>query len=158
MLLYTSGSTGAPKGVMVPHRQLLWNAFATTTAWQLGADDIGTASTPFFHTGGWHVFTTTLLAQGGAPNDEAAPVRADQEPSSPGAPAPESESDAKRKEAPMADDSLMAEEEPSGLNGLGITGTGRGSSERLAVPRCTVSAERAALSPRLCSFFTARPS
>jgi fatty-acyl-CoA synthase len=66
MLLYTSGSTGVPKGVMLPHRQLLWNALATTIGWRLGADDIGPAATPFFHTGGWHVFTTTLLSRGGA--------------------------------------------------------------------------------------------
>jgi fatty-acyl-CoA synthase len=66
MLLYTSGSTGVPKGVMLPHRQLLWNAMATTIGWRLGADDIGPAATPFFHTGGWHVFTTTLLSRGGA--------------------------------------------------------------------------------------------
>ncbi len=66
MLLYTSGSTGMPKGVMLPHRQLLWNAMATTIGWRLGADDIGPAATPFFHTGGWHVFTTTLLSRGGA--------------------------------------------------------------------------------------------
>lgn len=65
MLLYTSGSTGVPKGVMLPHRQLLWNAMATTVGWRLGADDIGPAATPFFHTGGWHVFTTTLLSRGG---------------------------------------------------------------------------------------------
>jgi len=69
-----------------------------------------------------------LLAQGGAPTDEAAPVRADQEPSSPGAPTPESDAnqDAKEKDAPMADGGLMAEEELSGLKGLGLTGTGRG--------------------------------
>lgn len=65
MLLYTSGSTGTPKGVIVPHRQILFNAIATTTAWQLGASDVGPAATPFFHTGGWHVFTTTLLFRGG---------------------------------------------------------------------------------------------
>ena len=65
MLLYTSGSTGHPKGVIIPHRQLLWNAIATTTAWQLGSDDVGPSATPFFHTGGWNVFTTPLLFRGG---------------------------------------------------------------------------------------------
>ncbi len=65
MLLYTSGSTGTPKGVVIPHRQILWNAIATTTAWQLGPNDVGPAATPFFHTGGWHVFTMPLLHRGG---------------------------------------------------------------------------------------------
>jgi fatty-acyl-CoA synthase len=65
MLLYTSGSTGKPKGAVLPHRQLLHNAIATTTGWELGASDVAPVTTPFFHTGGWHVFTTPLLHAGG---------------------------------------------------------------------------------------------
>ena len=65
MLLYTSGSTGKPKGVVLPHRQLFYNAYATTTGWELGAGDVAPVATPFFHTGGWHVFTTPLLHVGG---------------------------------------------------------------------------------------------
>ena len=65
LILYTSGSTGQPKGVIIPHRQILFNAIATTTAWELGPDDVAPVSTPFFHTGGWNVFATPLWHRGG---------------------------------------------------------------------------------------------
>lgn len=65
LILYTSGSTGAPKGAILPHRQLFYNGVATTTAWELGADDIAPVATPFFHTGGWNVFATPLWQRGG---------------------------------------------------------------------------------------------
>jgi fatty-acyl-CoA synthase len=34
-LLYTSGTTGKPKGVMIPPRQDAWNAYKTDNAWGL---------------------------------------------------------------------------------------------------------------------------
>jgi fatty-acyl-CoA synthase len=65
LILYTSGSTGRPKGAVLPHRQIFWNAVATTTAWELGADDVAPVSTPLFHTGGLNVFATPLWNRGG---------------------------------------------------------------------------------------------
>ncbi|MBA3343275.1 MAG: acyl--CoA ligase [Gemmatimonadaceae bacterium] len=66
MVIYTSGSTGRPKGAVLPHRQLLYNAIATTIAWELGSSDVAPITTPFFHTGGWHVFATPLWLRGGS--------------------------------------------------------------------------------------------
>lgn len=65
MVIYTSGSTGLPKGAVLSHRQLLFNAIATTTAWELGSDDVAPITTPFFHVGGWNVFATPLWLRGG---------------------------------------------------------------------------------------------
>jgi fatty-acyl-CoA synthase len=65
LILYTSGSTGQPKGVIIPQRQIFFNAVATTTGWELGHTDVAPVSTPFFHTGGWNVFATPLWHRGG---------------------------------------------------------------------------------------------
>ncbi|PWU09399.1 MAG: long-chain fatty acid--CoA ligase [Terriglobia bacterium] len=64
-LLYTSGTTGRPKGVMLPHRMILWNACNTVLSWQLREDDIAPIFTPMYHAGGLAVFLTPLVAIGG---------------------------------------------------------------------------------------------
>ncbi len=65
LILYTSGTTGRAKGAVLPHRQLVHNAIATTTAWRLDETDIVPVSTPLFHTGGWNVFATPIWFVGG---------------------------------------------------------------------------------------------
>ena len=65
-LLYTSGTTGKPKGVMLPHRMILWNACNTVMSWQLRDSDISPIFTPMYHAGGLNVFLAPLFAIGGA--------------------------------------------------------------------------------------------
>ncbi|MEM9773119.1 MAG: long-chain fatty acid--CoA ligase [Chloroflexota bacterium] len=64
-ILYTSGTTGRPKGALIPHRQVLWNAIATATSWELTAADCAPILTPMFHAGGLFVFLTPLIYAGG---------------------------------------------------------------------------------------------
>ncbi len=64
-LLYTSGTTGKPKGVMLPHRMILWNASNTVMSWQLRDTDISPIFTPMYHAGGLNVFLTPLFVVGG---------------------------------------------------------------------------------------------
>ena len=64
-LLYTSGTTGKPKGVRIPHRMVLWNAYNTVMSWQLNDDDTAPVFTPMYHAGGLAVFLTPMVAIGG---------------------------------------------------------------------------------------------
>ncbi len=64
-ILYTSGTTGKPKGAMIPQRQIVWNAINTVISWGLTQDDISPIFTPMFHSGGLFVFLTPLFYVGG---------------------------------------------------------------------------------------------
>jgi fatty-acyl-CoA synthase len=65
-LLYTSGTTGRPKGVMIPHRQVASNACETVLSWQLRATDRVQVYTPMYHAGGLTVFMSPLFTIGGS--------------------------------------------------------------------------------------------
>jgi fatty-acyl-CoA synthase len=64
-ILYTSGTTGRPKGAMIPHRQILWNAINTVVSWGLTETDVSPVFTPLFHAGGLFAFLTPLFYVGG---------------------------------------------------------------------------------------------
>ena len=64
-LLYTSGTTGRPKGVMIPHRQVAWNGYNTVAGWQLTAADVSPIFTPLYHAGGLFAFLVPIATIGG---------------------------------------------------------------------------------------------
>jgi fatty-acyl-CoA synthase len=65
MILYTSGTTGRPKGALITNGMLFWNSVNTTLRLDLVQSDVTLTYTPFFHTGGWNVLTTPFLHRGG---------------------------------------------------------------------------------------------
>jgi fatty-acyl-CoA synthase len=64
-LLYTSGTTGNPKGVMIPYRMILWNGYNTALCWQLRETDISPVFTPIYHAGGLAAFLVPIFTAGG---------------------------------------------------------------------------------------------
>ena len=65
LMLFTSGSTGEPKGVILHEQMLLSNIENTIKSWGLCHSDITILETPFFHTGGYNVLCLPLLFLGG---------------------------------------------------------------------------------------------
>jgi len=63
-ILYTSGTTGFPKGAIYCHRMLFWNSINTTQSLEIGPNDYTLVFLPTFHTGGWNVLLTPFLHRG----------------------------------------------------------------------------------------------
>ena len=62
-LNYTSGTTGAPKGVVYHHRGAYLNALGNALAWSLPAPPVYLWTLPMFHCNGWcFPWTITALA------------------------------------------------------------------------------------------------
>ncbi len=53
VMLYTSGTTGDPKGALLSHRAYVLQATQTPRPTGLGADDVALCMFPMFHMGGW---------------------------------------------------------------------------------------------------------
>jgi fatty-acyl-CoA synthase len=75
-LLYTSGTTAAPKGAMMTHRALMAEYMACMVELEFTRDDLALAALPLYHSAQMHVFTmpqlllgaSTLLIEAPAPD------------------------------------------------------------------------------------------
>ncbi|MBN2622904.1 MAG: long-chain fatty acid--CoA ligase [Acidimicrobiales bacterium] len=63
-LMYTSGTTGHPKGVMLTHANLAWKNLAHIVEFGFTSADLGLACGPLYHVGALDLTTTSLIAAG----------------------------------------------------------------------------------------------
>jgi malonyl-CoA/methylmalonyl-CoA synthetase len=66
IVVYTSGTTGPPKGVVLPRRALATNLDALADAWEWTADDVVAHALPLFHVHGLILGMLGPLRRGGA--------------------------------------------------------------------------------------------
>jgi malonyl-CoA/methylmalonyl-CoA synthetase len=64
VILYTSGTTGRPKGAMITHRNLASNAAALSAIWSLRPGDVLLHALPVFHIHGLFVALNTAMLNG----------------------------------------------------------------------------------------------
>lgn len=65
LMIYTGGTTGKPKGVVLSHRSIYANASNTVISWGLTEQDVTVTYLPMFHTGGINALTLPVLLAGG---------------------------------------------------------------------------------------------
>ncbi len=64
MIMYTSGTTGRPKGAMLTHGNFWWNNANGMHTLDCLADDVTLTAAPVFHIGGLNVTTLTAFQKG----------------------------------------------------------------------------------------------
>jgi len=64
-IIYTGGTTGRPKGVILSHSSIYNNAINTALTWSLTMHDVTPTYLPMFHTGGLNALSVPVLLVGG---------------------------------------------------------------------------------------------
>jgi fatty-acyl-CoA synthase len=65
ILMYTSGTTGIPKGAVLSHRKTFFNVLNADMVYHLTPKDVMITSRPLFHSGGLLVQSAPILYKGG---------------------------------------------------------------------------------------------
>jgi fatty-acyl-CoA synthase len=64
-ILYTSGTTGRPKGAVITHGARFWQTVNLTGPMRAGADSVCLTTLPLFHVGGLDVYANPVFHYGG---------------------------------------------------------------------------------------------
>jgi len=65
IIMYTSGTTGKPKGAMLSHGNLMWNNIQAAFTFSISSNDTSLVCAPLFHVGGLNVTSLSTLMCGG---------------------------------------------------------------------------------------------
>src|SRR5690625_2761042 len=65
LMIYTGGTTGKPKGVVLSHKAVNTNAINTIVSWSISENDKTINYMPLFHTGGINALSIPILMVGG---------------------------------------------------------------------------------------------
>ncbi len=66
MLMYTSGTSGAPRGALLPHHKTLFNSLNAQLFFDLGSEDRVLVAVPLFHSFGLNILSIPTLYAGGS--------------------------------------------------------------------------------------------
>lgn len=66
IIMYTSGTTGLPKGAVLTQGNIIWTSVNQSMDVTIGADDRALVVAPMFHVGGLLIFTVPIIHVGGS--------------------------------------------------------------------------------------------